>query len=70
MQKDNIFSVKLVKKNGKLTHQNAADLQMYRNFVDSLEEGQIVETFFEPELCRYQKVMLNHLRIVLQKRYS
>jgi len=46
-QKDNIFSIKLVKKNGKLVHQIAAELIVFNDFVNALEEGQIVETFFE-----------------------
>lgn len=67
MQKDNIFSVKLVKKNGKLTHQNAADLQMYRNFVDSLEEGQIVETFFEANSKGNSKAQLAKIHVCIRK---
>jgi hypothetical protein len=46
-QKDNVFSVRLVKKGGKLTHQKQAELVLYKSFVDDLEEGQIVEVFFE-----------------------
>jgi len=47
MQRDNVFSIKLVKKNGKLMHQLDAELTLYKNFVDTLEDGQVVEAFFE-----------------------
>lgn len=46
-QKNNIFSIKLVKKDGKLVHKSNATLGMFMDFVDSLEEGQVVEGFFE-----------------------
>ena len=46
-QKNNIFSIKLVKKNGKLVHKTDAAFGMFMDFVDTLEEGQVVEGFFE-----------------------
>ena len=46
MANDNILSIKLVKKDGKLVLREGADSTIYRNFVDSLEEGQIAEAFF------------------------
>jgi len=46
-QKDNIFSAKLVKKNGKLVHVVPATQEFQQNFVDSLEEGQHVSVFIE-----------------------
>lgn len=65
--KDNIFSVKLVKKKGKLTHQNSGDLSIYRNFVDSLEEGQIVETFFEANSKGNSKAQLAKIHVCIRK---
>lgn len=65
--KDNIFSVTLVKKNGKLTHQNSGDLSIYRNFVDSLEEGQIVETFFEANNKGNSKAQLAKVHVCIRK---
>jgi len=65
--KDNIFSVRLVKKNGKLTHQNSGDLSVYRNFVDSLEEGQIVETFFEANNKSNSKAQLAKIHVCIRK---
>jgi hypothetical protein len=46
-QKDNVFTIRLVKKDGKLQHQLQGDLAMYNEFVKGLEEGQVVEAFFE-----------------------
>jgi hypothetical protein len=46
-QKDNIFSIRLIKKGKKLIHQMSGELALYNEFVNALEEDQIVETFFE-----------------------
>lgn len=46
-QQDNVFTIRLVKKDGKLQHQIQGDLSMYNEFVKGLEEGQVVEAFFE-----------------------
>ena len=42
-QKDSMFSMKLIKKDGKLTHVNSATAGLQLDFVDGLEEGQEVE---------------------------
>jgi len=46
-QKRNIFTVKLVKKNNKLIHKNKGELSLYEAFVNSIDENQEVEVFFE-----------------------
>lgn len=46
-EKDNILSVKLVKKEGKLVHKTSGELNLYQQFVDALENNQEVEVFFE-----------------------
>lgn len=46
-EKDNIISVKLVKRNGILTYQNSASKLIHKEFIGSLAEGQVVEVFFE-----------------------
>jgi hypothetical protein len=43
----NIFTVKLVKTNGKLVHKNKGELALYEAFVKSINENQDVEVFFE-----------------------
>ena len=46
---DNVFSIKLIKKNGKLTHQKGGELALYNEFVNGIQEGQVVEAFFEAQ---------------------
>lgn len=46
-QEDNIFTVTLVKKEGKLVHVNPGHEAFYKTFVESLEENQEVQLFFE-----------------------
>lgn len=46
-QHDNIFSAKLIKRGGKLVHVIPANQGLQLGFVDSLEEGQIVNVFME-----------------------
>lgn len=45
--KDNILSIKLVKRNGTLAYPNEATKAVHKEFMDHLEEGQTVELFFE-----------------------
>jgi len=46
---DNILSIKLTKKNGKLVYPNEAMKAVHKEFVDSLQEEQTVEIFFSAE---------------------
>jgi hypothetical protein len=46
-QQDNIFSIKLVKKDGFLVPADTGELAIYKEFVGSIEEGQIIESFYE-----------------------
>jgi hypothetical protein len=48
-QHDNVFSIKLIKKGNKLRHLNTGEFSLYNEFVKGLEEGQIVESFFEAQ---------------------
>jgi len=45
--KRNIFTVRLIKKDGKLIHRNAGELAIYQEFVKGMKEGEEVEVFFE-----------------------
>ena len=42
-----MFNEKLVKKDGKLTHEKPGNKQLYDEFVKKLEEGQRLDVFFE-----------------------
>ena len=46
-QQDNIFSAKLIKKDGKLVHVNPATLGLQMDFVDAMKEGQVVNVLLE-----------------------
>ena len=46
-QKHNVFSINLIKKNGKLVHENDAYYKLYQEFAKNIEEGQKVEVFFD-----------------------
>jgi hypothetical protein len=46
-QKDNVFSIKLIRKKGKLIPKTKTELGLMIDFVDGLEENQVVECFFE-----------------------
>lgn len=44
---DGIFTTKLVKVDGKLKHVNDIDEEFYREFVNNVEEGEVVSIFME-----------------------
>lgn len=46
-EKDNITTVKLVKRNNKLIYLNQGMQAVHKEFINSLAEGQVVEVFFE-----------------------
>lgn len=46
-QKDNMFSTTLKKSNGKLIYSNKSEEQLFKLFLENLEEDQPVEVFFD-----------------------
>ena len=46
-ERDNITTVKLVKRGGKLIYLNQGMQAIHKEFIKSLAEGQVVEVFFE-----------------------
>lgn len=46
-QKNAVLSLQLIKQDGKLVHKGTADKQQYHDFMDFLEEGQVVNVFFD-----------------------
>ena len=42
-----VLSLQLVKKDGKLIHKTTAVSQQYKDFMANLEEGQVVDVFFD-----------------------
>lgn len=66
-QKDNIFTVKLVKRNGKLVHVIPAMLGQQLDFVDSLEEGQEVNVMFEAHKDDGTNLQLAKIHVEIRK---
>lgn len=66
-QKDNIFSVTLTKKNGKLIHTNPATQGLQEDFVKALEEGQVVEVFFEANKDDGTHAQLAKIHVLIRK---
>jgi len=66
-QQDNIFSIRLVKKDGKLIHQTTAEFGLYKDFVNNMEEGQVVETFFEANKDDGTNAQLAKIHVCIRK---
>lgn len=66
-QKNNIFSIKLVKKNGKLIHETNAAFGLFMDFVDAIEEGQTVEAFFEATKDDGTNIQLAKIHVCLKQ---
>jgi len=65
-QKDNIVTIQLIKKNGKLVHKPGMD-SMYKLFVEGLEDGQEVEAFFEAEKDDGTNPQLAKIHVTIRK---
>jgi hypothetical protein len=66
-QKDNIFTAKLVKRDGKLVHVNQATIGLQTDFVDALEEGQEIEVFFEANKDDGTHAQLAKVHVMIRK---
>jgi hypothetical protein len=64
---DNAFTIKLVKKGNKLVHQNTGELALYKEFLNSLEEGQVVESFFDAGTDDGSNAQLAKIHVLLKK---
>tara|TARA_R110002167_G_scaffold68715_1_gene194006 strand:- start:2687 stop:3079 length:393 start_codon:yes stop_codon:yes gene_type:complete len=67
MANDNILSIKLIKKDGKLKIREGADSSYYKNFVNNLEEGQIAEAFFDSSTNNGSKAQLAMIHACIKK---
>lgn len=67
MANDNILSIKLIKKDGKLKIRDGVDSSFYKNFVDSLEEGQVAEAFFDSSTSNGSKAQLAKIHACIKK---
>ena len=66
-EQDNIYTVKLIKKKGKLAHQSDAALKLYQEFVSSIKEGQEVEVFFEANKDNGSNLQLAKIHVCIRK---
>ena len=67
MANDNILSIKLINENGKLKIRDGVDSSFYKNFVDSLEEGQVAEAFFDSSTNNGSKAQLAKIHACIKK---
>lgn len=67
MANDNILSIKLIKKDGKLKIREGVDSAFYKNFVDSLEEGQVAEAFFDSSTNNGTRAQLAKIHACIKK---
>lgn len=66
-QTNNIFSIRLVKTKNKLIHKSSIEFEMYKEFINSLEEGQEVEVFFEANKDDGTKAQLAKIHACLKQ---
>ena len=66
-QQDNIRSVKLIKKNGKLVHKEKHESLLFKNFVKDLEENQVVEVFFDAYKDDGSNVQIAKIHVCIKK---
>jgi hypothetical protein len=65
-QKKGILSIKLTKENGKLVHKDG-DHSLYKIFVDSLEEGQSVNVFFDANVDNGTYAQISKLKVSIRE---
>jgi hypothetical protein len=66
-EKDNIYTVKLIKRKGKLVHQSNGELVLYQEFIKSLAEEQVVEVFFEANKDDGTNIQLAKIHVCIRK---
>lgn len=66
-QRDSTFSMKLIKKDGKLVHVSSATAGLQLDFVGGLAEGQEVEVFFEADKDDGTNIQLAKIHVSIRK---
>jgi len=66
-EQDNIVSVKLVKRHGKLIYLNKGMEAIHKEFINSMAEGQVVEVFFEAYKDDGTKLQLAKIHACIRK---
>jgi hypothetical protein len=65
-QKKSILSIKLTKENGKLIHKDG-DHSLYKIFIESLEEGQSVNVFFDANVDNGTYAQISKLKVSIRE---
>lgn len=66
-QQDQVFSGRLIKRDGKLIYTNPANQKMYELFVKSLEENQSIDLFIEAHNNDGTNLQLAKIHVYLKK---
>jgi len=66
-QRKAVLSVKLTKEGGKLIHKNASDASLYKIFIESLEEGQSVDVFFDAHVDNGTYTQISKLKVSIRE---
>jgi hypothetical protein len=65
--KKGVLSVKLKKEKGKLIHKNVSDVALYKIFIESLEEGQTVDVFFDANVDTGTYAQISKLKVSIRE---
>ena len=66
-QKKAVLNIKLTKENGKLIHKDASDASLYKIFMESLEEGQSVDVFFDAHVDSGTYAQISKLKVPIRE---
>jgi hypothetical protein len=66
-QKKGILNVKLTKRDGKLVHTDTSDLSLFKIFVESLQEGQAVDVFFDAHVDNGTYAQISKLKVSIRE---
>jgi hypothetical protein len=66
-QKKSILTVKLIKKDGKLIHKNIGETSLYKIFLETLEEDQEVDVFFDANVNNGTYAQISKIKVSIRE---
>jgi len=66
-QRKGVLNIKLIKREGKLVHKDTSDSSLFKIFVDSLEEGQSVDVFFDAHVDNGTYAQISKLKVSIRE---
>lgn len=66
-QKKGVLNIKLTKKDGKLIHEDGTDSSLYKIYVESLQEGQSVDVFFDAHVDNGTYAQISKLKVSIRE---